>query len=77
MRSLQENDIIMCDGSCGCAYHEKCLRPAVVAAELPEDDGWLCPACDCKVGEGVMHIYARLLCFCAVGGGRRVWLLWQ
>ncbi len=46
---MQENDIILCDGSCRRAYHEKCLDPPLVAAALPEDEGWLCPACDAKV----------------------------
>ena len=47
--TLQENDIILCDGNCRRAYHEKCLEPPLDAASLPEDEGWLCPACDAKV----------------------------
>ena len=46
---MQENDIILCDGNCRRAYHEKCLEPPLDAAGLPEDEGWLCPACDAKV----------------------------
>lgn len=45
----QDNDIILCDGACHRAYHERCLEPVLDAAALPEDDGWLCPACDAKV----------------------------
>ncbi len=45
----QENDIILCDGMCNRAYHVKCLVPPVNPEELPEDEGWLCPACDRKV----------------------------
>ncbi len=47
---VQDNDMILCDGRCSCAFHERCLDPPINAAELPEDEGWLCPACDCKVG---------------------------
>jgi hypothetical protein len=46
----QENDIILCDGDCRRAYHERCLDPPIDASALPEDEGWLCPACDAKVG---------------------------
>ncbi|KAK9824279.1 hypothetical protein WJX72_009118 [[Myrmecia] bisecta] len=46
--SYEDNDIILCDGGCSRAYHEKCLQPPLKAAELPEDEGWLCPACDAK-----------------------------
>eukprot|EP00798_Chlamydomonas_sp_ICE-L_P011453 gene11453-34163_t len=42
--SYDDNDIILCDGSCNRAYHEKCFDPPLVAADLPEDEGWLCPA---------------------------------
>lgn len=31
------------------AFHEKCVDPPVVLADIPEDEGWLCPACDAKV----------------------------
>jgi hypothetical protein len=47
--SYDDNDIILCDGPCNRAYHERCLHPPLVAADLPEDEGWLCPACDVKV----------------------------
>ena len=46
---LQDNDIILCDGACRRAYHERCLDPPLDAAALPEDEGWLCPGCDAKV----------------------------
>ena len=46
---LQDNDIILCDGPCNRAYHEKCLDPPQNTAELPEDAPWLCPACSTKV----------------------------
>ncbi|EFN50542.1 hypothetical protein CHLNCDRAFT_137229, partial [Chlorella variabilis] len=47
--SDEENDIILCDGMCNRAYHVRCLVPPVNPEELPEDEGWLCPACDRKV----------------------------
>lgn len=46
---VQDNDIILCDGDCHRAYHEKCVEPPLNASTLPEDEGWLCPACDAKV----------------------------
>lgn len=39
----------MCDGSCNRCFHENCVDPPVRLADIPEDEGWLCPACDCKV----------------------------
>ena len=47
---MQDNDIILCDGPCNRAYHVQCLVPPVDPEALPEDEGWLCPACDRKVG---------------------------
>lgn len=46
---MQDNDIVLCDGPCNRAYHCKCLVPPLDVASLPEDEGWLCPACDRKV----------------------------
>ncbi|QDZ23198.1 homeobox domain-containing protein [Chloropicon primus] len=43
------NDIILCDGFCGRAYHQKCLDPPLKLEDLPPDDeGWLCPSCCAK-----------------------------
>ncbi len=65
---LQDNDIILCDGPCNRAYHVQCLVPPVDPEALPEEEGWLCPACDRKVraqeGEG------------RVGGDGKGWL-WE
>lgn len=42
----EDNDIILCDGFCGRAYHMKCLKPPLKLEDIPPDDeGWLCPAC--------------------------------
>ena len=46
---MQDNDIVLCDGDCNRGYHEQCLQPRIHAGQLPEDEGWLCPACDAKV----------------------------
>ncbi|WOK99646.1 homeobox protein HOX1A [Canna indica] len=48
--SMVDNDIILCDGNCDRGFHQKCLNPPLPTNEIPPDDeGWLCPACDCKV----------------------------
>ncbi|KAM0919180.1 hypothetical protein ACQ4PT_008380 [Festuca glaucescens] len=45
-----KNDIILCDGACDRGFHQKCLNPPLLAEDIPpEDEGWLCPACDCKL----------------------------
>ncbi|CAI0470430.1 unnamed protein product [Linum tenue] len=45
-----ENDIILCDGACDRGFHQFCLIPPLLKEDIPPDDeGWLCPACDCKV----------------------------
>nr|CAD1841309.1 unnamed protein product [Ananas comosus var. bracteatus] len=44
------NDIILCDGACERGFHQKCLNPPLLTENIPPgDEGWLCPACDCKV----------------------------
>ena len=43
---------LLCDGCCKRAFHERCCNPPVRIADLEEDEGWLCPACDCKVRGG-------------------------
>ncbi|ONK75868.1 uncharacterized protein A4U43_C03F21390 [Asparagus officinalis] len=45
-----DNDIILCDGICDRGFHQKCLNPPLLSEDIPlGDEGWLCPACDCKV----------------------------
>ncbi|XP_038970373.1 homeobox protein HOX1A isoform X2 [Phoenix dactylifera] len=45
-----DNDIILCDGTCDRGFHQKCLNPPLLSENIPPgDEGWLCPACDCKV----------------------------
>ncbi|GMJ06839.1 hypothetical protein HRI_004353100 [Hibiscus trionum] len=44
------NDIILCDGPCDRGFHQYCLQPPLLKEDIPPDDeGWLCPGCDCKV----------------------------
>ncbi|CAN6327590.1 unnamed protein product [Urochloa humidicola] len=44
------NDIILCDGACDRGFHQNCLNPPLRTEDIPEgDEGWLCPACDCKI----------------------------
>ncbi|KAK1418243.1 hypothetical protein QVD17_27386 [Tagetes erecta] len=45
-----DNDIILCDGACDRGFHQFCLDPPLLKEQVPPgDEGWLCPACDCKV----------------------------
>ncbi|KAI3702362.1 hypothetical protein L6452_28098 [Arctium lappa] len=45
-----DNDIILCDGECERGFHQFCLEPPLLKEQVPPgDEGWLCPACDCKV----------------------------
>lgn len=45
-----DNDIILCDGACDRGFHQFCLEPPLLKEQIPPDDeGWLCPGCDCKV----------------------------
>ncbi|KAJ8763583.1 hypothetical protein K2173_002466 [Erythroxylum novogranatense] len=45
-----DNDIVLCDGICDRGFHQLCLTPPLLKEDIPPDDeGWLCPGCDCKV----------------------------
>lgn len=47
--NVQEgNDIVLCDGPCQRAYHQRCLPEPLDLEQFGEDEGWYCPACDCK-----------------------------
>ncbi|KAK9810991.1 hypothetical protein WJX73_003945 [Symbiochloris irregularis] len=50
----EENDIVLCDGPCNRAYHFNCVTPPITAADLKEDEGWLCSACDAKAD--IVHL---------------------
>ncbi|KAL8096099.1 hypothetical protein AgCh_037165 [Apium graveolens] len=47
--AFPDNDIILCDGSCNSAFHQKCLDPPLLTENIPMgDQGWLCKYCECK-----------------------------
>ncbi|CAF2147881.1 hypothetical protein HID58_000705 [Brassica napus] len=48
--AFQDNDIILCDGTCNRAFHQKCLDPPLETESIPPgDQGWFCKFCDCKI----------------------------
>jgi len=48
--SFPNNKIILCEGACKRAYHEKCSEPPLEKNALPTSSlGWLCKFCLCKV----------------------------
>ncbi|CAA6662350.1 unnamed protein product [Spirodela intermedia] len=46
--AFSDNDIILCDGTCNRAFHQKCLEPPLEKIP-PGDQGWLCKFCECKM----------------------------
>ncbi|KAI4335360.1 hypothetical protein L6164_014012 [Bauhinia variegata] len=48
--AFPDNDIILCDGTCNRAFHQKCLDPPLDTKNIPpEDEGWFCKFCECKM----------------------------
>ncbi|KAF3452738.1 hypothetical protein FNV43_RR03171 [Rhamnella rubrinervis] len=48
--AFPDNDIILCDGTCNSAFHQKCLDPPLDTENIPPgDQGWFCRFCDCKM----------------------------
>lgn len=48
--AFPENDIILCDGTCNCAFHQKCLDPPLSSENIPPgDEGWFCRYCKSKM----------------------------
>uniref|UniRef100_A0A2P2JCF9 Uncharacterized protein MANES_14G158300 n=3 Tax=Rhizophora mucronata TaxID=61149 RepID=A0A2P2JCF9_RHIMU len=55
-----DNDIILCDGTCNCAFHQKCLDPPLDTENIPPgDQGWFCTFCECRM-EIIESINAHL-----------------
>ena len=46
-KATDDNDILMCDGYCDRAFHQRCVVPPVKTDEIPDE--WLCPLCDARV----------------------------
>ncbi|KAJ6854020.1 pathogenesis-related homeodomain protein isoform X1 [Iris pallida] len=46
--AFPDNDIVLCDGTCNCGFHQKCLDPPLEKIP-PGDQGWLCKFCECKM----------------------------
>ncbi|KAK7291864.1 hypothetical protein RIF29_07358 [Crotalaria pallida] len=47
---LPDNDIVLCHGTCSRAFHQKCLDPPLDTENIPpEDQGWFCKFCECKM----------------------------
>ncbi|XP_047334594.1 pathogenesis-related homeodomain protein [Impatiens glandulifera] len=48
--AFPDNDIILCDGTCNCGFHQKCLQPPLLTENIPPgDQGWFCRLCECKM----------------------------
>ncbi|XP_019182380.1 PREDICTED: pathogenesis-related homeodomain protein isoform X2 [Ipomoea nil] len=48
--AFPDNDIILCDGTCNCAFHQKCLDPPLSTENIPPDDeGWFCKLCKIRM----------------------------
>ncbi|KAJ4709244.1 pathogenesis-related homeodomain protein-like [Melia azedarach] len=45
--AFPDNDIVLCDGTCNCAFHQKCLDPPLDTES--RDQGWFCRFCECKM----------------------------
>ncbi|KAJ4833184.1 hypothetical protein Tsubulata_016055 [Turnera subulata] len=42
-----DNDIVLCDGICNCAFHQKCHDPPLDTENIPPgDQGWFCKSCE-------------------------------
>ncbi|CAI9099278.1 OLC1v1036066C1 [Oldenlandia corymbosa var. corymbosa] len=48
--AFPDNDIILCDGTCNRAFHQKCLDPPLSTENIPPgDEGWFCRYCKSKM----------------------------
>ncbi|KAK7329743.1 hypothetical protein VNO77_23920 [Canavalia gladiata] len=47
---LPDNNILLCDGTCSRAFHQKCLDPPLDSENIPPgEQGWFCKFCECKM----------------------------
>ncbi|XP_062077401.1 pathogenesis-related homeodomain protein isoform X2 [Humulus lupulus] len=44
--AFPDNDIILCDGTCNSAFHQKCLDPPL---DTENNQGWFCRFCECRM----------------------------
>ncbi|EEF34575.1 pathogenesis-related homeodomain protein [Ricinus communis] len=45
-----DNDIVLCDGTCNCGFHQRCLDPPLDTENIPPgDQGWYCKFCECRM----------------------------
>ncbi|QHO11601.1 Pathogenesis-related homeodomain protein [Arachis hypogaea] len=48
--AFPDNDIILCDGTCNRAFHQRCLDPPLDTENIPPGDQcWFCKFCECKM----------------------------
>ncbi|KAL6507840.1 hypothetical protein OROGR_024035 [Orobanche gracilis] len=48
--AFPDDDIILCDGTCNRAFHQKCLDPPLSTDNIPPgDEGWFCKFCKKKM----------------------------
>ncbi|KAL3534872.1 hypothetical protein ACH5RR_003333 [Cinchona calisaya] len=48
--AFPDNDIVLCDGTCNRAFHQKCLDPPLSTENIPPgDEGWFCRCCKSKM----------------------------
>ncbi|GER26930.1 pathogenesis-related homeodomain protein [Striga asiatica] len=48
--AFPDNDIILCDGTCNRAFHQKCMDPPLSTENIPPgDEGWFCKFCKKKM----------------------------
>ncbi|GLU10561.1 hypothetical protein SLE2022_273540 [Rubroshorea leprosula] len=48
--AFPDNDIVLCDGTCNRAFHQKCLDPPLDTENIPPgEQGWFCKFCECKM----------------------------
>ena len=58
-----DRDTVVCDGSCGRAFHLGCHVPPITMEDLgEEDDPWLCAECTVRGGLVVLSLHLIVSC---------------